>query len=334
MADAGLHRDKRQRALTGIQIDESMLKKCDAMLKGLSKRNIAAAFLEPVNWRLLNLTEYPKVVKEPMDLGTVQEKLTSHRYPFLEDFANDVRLVWKNAMLFNGADSLYFKNAKQLCEAAEKKFGELEQDGIATLPPLEPPVRCELVLSEIMRHPMSEWFIHPVDVEGMKLHDYRTVIERPMDLSTVQRQLKADGYKTVEAFAADVKLTFDNSIKYNGPASPFGVLAALVSQVFERKVNLYLTMGAAHPPRTAQPVPDRDGWPSFSQKKKFYDACTKLSLVDLNNIVKMVHKACASALQHNGEKEVELDVDNLDMDTFNKVFKFAKGQIQKAEPVS
>ena len=205
---------------------------------------------------------------------------------------------------------------------------------MSTLPPLEPPVRCELVLSEIMRHPMCEFFLHPVDVDGLGLSDYRTVVERPMDLSTVQRELKADRYQTVEAFAADVKLTFDNCIKYNGANSMFGVVAGLVSQVFERKVGLYLTVGAAHPPRSGQPVPDREGWPSFSQKKKFYDACTKLSLIDLNNIVKVVHKSCALALKHNGDKEVELDVDNLDMDTFNKVFKFAKGQILKAEPAS
>lgn len=334
MADAGLHRDKRQRAMTGIQIDENMLKKCDAMLKGVMKRNIASVFLEPVNWRTLNLPDYPKIVKQPMDLGTIQTNLNERKYAFLEDFANDIRLVWKNAMLFNAVDSIYFKNAKQLCEAAEKRLGELEQEGVATLPPLEPPVRCELVISEIMRHPMCEWFLHPVDVEGLGLADYRTVIEKPMDLSTVQRQLKADKYKTVEAFAADVKLTFSNAIQYNGANSMFGVVALLVSQVFDRKVSLHLTMGASHPPRSAQPVPDRDGWPSFSQKKKFYDACIKLSLVDLNNIVKMVHKSCSGALQHNGEKEVELDVDNLDTDTFNRVFKFAKGQIQKLEPTS
>lgn len=333
MADAGLHRDKRQKAVTGIQIDDSLLKKCMAMLSGISKRNIASVFLEPVRWKELNLPDYPKIVRNPMDLGTIQERLSSHKYVFLEEFANDIRLVWKNAMLFNAHDSIYFKNAKQLCEAAEKKLGELEMEGIATLPPLDPPVRCELVLSEIMAHPMCEWFLLPVDVEGLKLNDYRAVVDRPMDLSTVQRQLKADRYTTVEAFASDVKLTFDNSIKYNGATSMFGVIAGLVAAVFERKCGLYLTMGAQHPPRTGQPVPDRDGWPSFSQKKKFYDACTKLSLVDLNNIVKMVHKSCGDALQHNGDKEVELDVDNLDMETFNKVFKYAKGQIQKAEPV-
>jgi len=329
MADPGGHRDKRAKAGPvqdfGVKMDDSMLKKCDALLKNLLKRNTAAVFSAPVDWRALNLPDYPKLIKQPMDLGTVQEKLTHKDYKLLEDFSNDVRLVWKNAMVFNGADSVYFKNAKQLCDVAEKKLAELEQEGAALMPAIEPLLRCELILSELMRNPLSEWFLHPVDVDGLGLHDYRTVISKPMDLSTVQRLLKGEKYETVEAFAADVKLVFDNCIAYNGATSMFGVIAGIMSGIFDRKAAL-LTAAAqqAPPPRLGQPVPDREGWPTFQQKKKFYDACTKLTLVELNHIVKLVHRSCAAALQHNGDKEVELDVDGLDMDTFNKVLKYAK----------
>lgn len=30
------------------------------------------AFLEPVDWRALGLTDYPIVIKQPMDLGTIK----------------------------------------------------------------------------------------------------------------------------------------------------------------------------------------------------------------------------------------------------------------------
>ena len=36
-----------------------------------------------------------------MDLGTVQQKLEASRYAKVEDFVNDVELVWKNAKIFN-----------------------------------------------------------------------------------------------------------------------------------------------------------------------------------------------------------------------------------------
>lgn len=340
MADAPGHRDKRQKAPPGsdygVRVDDTMLKKCDAFLKQLMKRSISAAFTAPVDWKALNLPQYPKLIKQPMDLGTAQEKLLKREYKLLEDFANDIRLVVKNAMIFNGPESVYFKNAKQLCELAEKKLGELEQEGMASLPPLEPLLRCEYILSEMIQNPMCEWFIHPVDVEGLGLHDYHTVIEKPMDMTTVQRQLKQGHYTTVEAFKADVKLVFDNCIAYNGHASMFGVIAALVTAIFERKVQA-LTASVNNPggvpPRMGQPVPDREGWPTFQQKKKFYDACTKLSLVELNHVVKVVHKSCHTALKHNGDKEVELDVDGLDMDTFNKVLKYAKQCTQRSDAI-
>eukprot|EP00307_Rebecca_sp_RCC1486_P013816 CAMPEP_0119425196 /NCGR_PEP_ID=MMETSP1335-20130426/34080_1 /TAXON_ID=259385 /ORGANISM="Chrysoculter rhomboideus, Strain RCC1486" /LENGTH=336 /DNA_ID=CAMNT_0007450751 /DNA_START=8 /DNA_END=1018 /DNA_ORIENTATION=+ len=334
MAEVPQHRDKRQKMLpgvTGIMLDETMHKKALDLLKTISKRTQAQVFLAPVDWKALNLPEYPKVIKHPMDLGTIQSNLQERKYATLEEFANDIRLVWKNALIFNTPESVYFKNAKKLCEDTEKKLGELEAEGFHTLPALEMPVRCELILAEIMNHPMSEWFLHPVDVEGLGLHDYHKEVSTPMDLTTVQRQLKADQYTNIEQFTKDVKLTFENCIKYNGPGSMFGIVAALVNAVFDRKCALYLN-GQVHPQRAGQPVPDRDGWPTFQQKKKFYDACTKLGLTELNTIVKMVNKQCSHALQQHGDKEVELDVDNLDMDTFNKVFKYAKSCTSKAEP--
>ena len=42
----------------------------------------------------MGLTDYPKLIKEPMDLGTVAERVGKLYYLRLEQFANDVRLVW------------------------------------------------------------------------------------------------------------------------------------------------------------------------------------------------------------------------------------------------
>ena len=73
--------------------------------------------------------------------------------------------------------------------------------------------------------------------------------------------------------------------------------------------------------------------PTFQQKKKFYDLCTKLSLADLNQMVSLVQRSCSDAVQACGQKEVEVDVDELDMDTFNKVMAWVAGKTKgvKAE---
>ena len=45
--------------------------------------------------------DYFKIVKNPMDLGTVHERLKKNKYPNHQAFAADVRLVFSNCRLFN-----------------------------------------------------------------------------------------------------------------------------------------------------------------------------------------------------------------------------------------
>lgn len=75
-------------------MDEPLLRKCDALMKILAKKNQAVHFLRPVDWKKMGLHDYPKLIKHPMDLGTVSERLSKNAYARLEDFANETRLVW------------------------------------------------------------------------------------------------------------------------------------------------------------------------------------------------------------------------------------------------
>ena len=63
-----------------------------------------------------------------MDIGTVSERLGKNHYARLEDFANETRLIWKNAFNFNAPDSLYFKAAKSLSDAFEKAMEKMEAE--------------------------------------------------------------------------------------------------------------------------------------------------------------------------------------------------------------
>ena len=71
-----------------------MQRKCDQLVKSLMKRSQGVHFTRPVEWKKFGLTDYPKLIKEPMDLGTVAERVGKSYYTRLEYFANDVRLVW------------------------------------------------------------------------------------------------------------------------------------------------------------------------------------------------------------------------------------------------
>ena len=48
------------------------------------------------------------------DLGTIERKVANSEYKTLEDFVDDVQLVFDNARLYNPEESVYYKNANQV----------------------------------------------------------------------------------------------------------------------------------------------------------------------------------------------------------------------------
>jgi hypothetical protein len=302
-------------------MDEPMQRKCDQLVKSLMKRSQGVHFTRPVEWKKLGLTDYPKLIKEPMDLGTIAERVGKSYYTRLEYFANDVRLVWKNAFLYNAPDSLYFKAAKTLSDVFEKRVEELEKESESvSAPDMGSMERCNLMLQDMRNNPLAEWFQEPLDHVAHGLVDYTQVIQTPMDLGTINKKMERSQYMSTEDFAHDVRLVWQNAISYNSPHSMYGVVASVLAQIGDRRFALITRSATADPGR---PIPDRPGWPTFQQKKKFYDLCTRLTLADLNQMVSLVQRGCGAAVQQCGDKEVEVDVDELDMDTFNRVMQWA-----------
>lgn len=79
------------------------LKKCGEILKELSKHPQGMWFLEPVDPIKFNIPDYALIIKNPMDFGTIRKNLEAMKYDSHETFAEDVRLVFRNAITFNAA---------------------------------------------------------------------------------------------------------------------------------------------------------------------------------------------------------------------------------------
>jgi hypothetical protein len=48
---------------------------------------------------------YLEIITEPMDLGTIRKGMVAHKYETHEQWADDIRKVWANAMHYNAAGS-------------------------------------------------------------------------------------------------------------------------------------------------------------------------------------------------------------------------------------
>lgn len=92
--------------------------KLQGVLDALNQNRSSEPFRVPVDWKAWNLPDYPKIVKYPMDLSTVQAKLNAGRYSDVAAFAKDVERIWDNCRLYNPPETEYYV----LADRCEKFF--------------------------------------------------------------------------------------------------------------------------------------------------------------------------------------------------------------------
>ena len=102
---------------------------CKEILDKLLKNKRAWPFTEPVDPKALGLKDYKKIVKKPMDLGTVGSKLEQGGYTGLEtsgeEFYKDVMLTFDNALLYNDEGDEIWEHAGSLKATMEELWAKL-----------------------------------------------------------------------------------------------------------------------------------------------------------------------------------------------------------------
>jgi Bromodomain extra-terminal - transcription regulation/Bromodomain len=107
-----------------------LLEKCSQILKLIREKDIAsgAFFAAPVDPVALGLPTYYQVISEPMDLGTIQNKMDGDEIESSEEFGRLVRLVFENAMTFNVEPThIVHQSARQLLILFNQKFRDIER---------------------------------------------------------------------------------------------------------------------------------------------------------------------------------------------------------------
>nr|XP_043628882.1 transcription factor GTE3, chloroplastic-like isoform X2 [Erigeron canadensis] len=101
---------------------------CNTLLQRLMKHKNGWVFNEPVNAKLLGLHDYHDFIKHPMDLGTVKSRLSQNFYKTPVEFAEDVRLTFRNAMTYNPRGHDVHAMAEQLLNIFEERWAVIEYD--------------------------------------------------------------------------------------------------------------------------------------------------------------------------------------------------------------
>ncbi|KAF8781846.1 Bromodomain adjacent to zinc finger domain like protein [Argiope bruennichi] len=96
---------------------------CSTILEEMQKHEDAWPFLTPVNTK--QFPTYRKVIKKPMDMQTMKNKLEAGQYKCREDFANDARLIFDNCETFNEDESPVGQAGHSMRAFFESRWSEL-----------------------------------------------------------------------------------------------------------------------------------------------------------------------------------------------------------------
>lgn len=108
---------------------------------------------------------------------------------------------------------------------------------------------CMRTIQNVKRIQSSTAFRQPVDYVMLNIPSYPSVISKPMDLKTLEENLKESKYPTVEAFTADFNQIVQNCETFNGRESTF------TKSAYEMKASFDKNMAKIPGPDVTEPSP-------------------------------------------------------------------------------
>ncbi|KAG0202210.1 hypothetical protein BGX28_005202 [Mortierella sp. GBA30] len=240
-------------------------KHMDKILKKVVNHKHAGPFLQPVDWKALNLPNYPLLIKNPMDFSTIRKKLTAGKYTTMDDFADDVRLVCQNCVNFNGLDHPFSQGGLMIqtllnkeVENAKKELSRLFPTssyatastpggsvgvGSAGSGKAKSALSDELnahrkIIDRLKMNMDFGVFAVPVDPIALGIPTYFDIIKRPMDFGTIEKKLIAGQYTSGVEVIDDVNLVFSNCATFNShPGDPVAAMGERLKKVWENMIK-------------------------------------------------------------------------------------------------
>jgi bromodomain-containing factor 1 len=114
------------------------LKFCGQAIRELKKGKHKAysyPFLVPVDYVALNIPDYPTIVKQPMDLSTIEHKWAQGDYATAVQFEKDIRLMFNNCYAYNPPALPVHQMARNLEKVFDEKW-QHKPSATPTPPPL------------------------------------------------------------------------------------------------------------------------------------------------------------------------------------------------------
>jgi hypothetical protein len=192
--------------------------------------------------------EYYKVVKNPIDMETINKRIKTKFYKSLDNFAGDIKLMFENCKLYNDPASILYQDACDLLKIFNKEW------------------ETTIELTEKMKH-LYDTLMNHKNADGFPLigpflrrpcektyPDYYKEIKYPMDMETIDKRIKTNFYKTMDDFSEDVNLMFENCKLYNRPTSKLFIDAQKLQRIFKNEFTKCIENLPLHPEEEELPL--------------------------------------------------------------------------------
>jgi hypothetical protein len=106
---------------------EITLKNCKEIIKKLLENENSWPFMEPIEPERFGLEDYFKIIKKPMDLGTIKRKLETGKYDKPSEVLEDIQLIWDNVYLYYKKNTTMYDYAKKLEDETKQRIQNIEE---------------------------------------------------------------------------------------------------------------------------------------------------------------------------------------------------------------
>ena len=111
----------------------------DVVMKAVWKHQFGWPFQTPVDAKALNIPDYHKIIKHPMDFGTIKKRLDNDYYYSAKTCIKDFNTVFTNCYVYNKAGEDIVVMAQTLEKLFLTKIAAMPKEEIEEVEPPKPP---------------------------------------------------------------------------------------------------------------------------------------------------------------------------------------------------
>ncbi|KAL9003263.1 MAG: hypothetical protein Q9188_003859 [Gyalolechia gomerana] len=288
---------------------QAELKFCLHVLQELAKPRysvLVAPFALPVDPVALNIPDYHSVIKKPMDLRTIREKLDNGQYENAKEFEADVRLVFANCHKYNGPDHPIRGQAKQLESIFDQEMAHKRTWIDANSPVSGPQSPTSSDVEEEDDEEEEE------DAEDAADEDQLTQLQR-----------------SIAAMSEQVRL-----LQQKKKSPPAAGKKASKGAKSDKKVTKKGTSAQSTKPEKKAPAKHgkKEQYVTYEQKQDISNRINSLSEPKMAKALKIIRDNMPG-LKGVQDDELELDIDELSDEVLRKLYDFVKKNSKGSDDV-